>query len=124
MTASAPAQTLTEAVEAAQLEAQDTASRMTIQTRVCIAAMRYLGVKRSDYSAHTRREPDGSYGNATCSPYTPEAQAVVREHAHELADAGFQVILGYGGTAWFHRGWGLKGVHQIAEDGQMIEVKR
>jgi len=123
MTVSAPVRTLAEAVDAAQAEAQDTPSRMTIQTRVCLAAMRHLGARRSSYSVHTSREPDGSFGHATCSTFTPEAQALVREHARELSDAGFQVVLGYGGTVWFHRGWGLKGVYQVAEDGQMIEVK-
>jgi len=93
MTASAPAQTLTEAVQAAAARGNELGRGMTIQTRMCVAAMRHIGVPRSDFRANVHRNDDGSFGNAGAFPETQAASAAIFEHRFELADAGFKVII-------------------------------
>ena len=124
MTASAPAQSLQEAVEAARVRGQQVGRGMTVQTRMCVAAMRHIGVPRSEFSASTSVDrKTGEYGSATVSPRSPEAYAKVIEHRFDLADAGFHVhITDSTGSAFFGCGHGIEpGVFHFT--GQKIETE-
>jgi uncharacterized membrane protein len=68
----------------------------TLQTRRVAAALRAIGLKRSDFSARVTYERDGGgrvYGNAIGSPHTREAAQAIADNAQALADARFRVFL-------------------------------
>lgn len=117
MSAAAPAQTLQEAVDTAARAATGRRGSQTVQTRRCIAAMRWLGIPRSDFSATTSyNRRTGEYGSALCSPHSTAASQVIAEHAMELAEAGFTVHLIEGSAAFFGSG-NRPSVHRLAKDG-------
>lgn len=119
-------QTLADAVREAQERGNELGRGMTIQTRMCVAAMTWLGVPRADYRARTRKDRRrGLYGPASVDASTREAHALIREHATELADAGFHVAVIDGtGSAWISTGLGIEPRVTHIIDGTLVEVYR
>lgn len=69
----------------------------TMQTRHVAAALRAIGLKRTEFRARVTYGPKQggyrTYDGAIGSPHTREGAALVEQHAQALADAGFTVFL-------------------------------
>jgi hypothetical protein len=68
----------------------------TLQTRRVAAALRAIGLKRTEFRCRVTYETQRGtryYGHAIGSPHTAEGAALVEEHAQALAAAGFAVHL-------------------------------